>query len=178
MDKMRETGVAVGDDVFVLGFPLGRAGKEKKYAVVRGGLIVRMDEEIVADASAYLIDSSIFPGNSGGPVVLKPTVSAITGTEAVSEALVVMRLSSPCLAQPCSVALAAAPPRVEGLSRPCLIWHVQARLGLVKATWVSRGNLFRPDHRGLGGRGQSSAASRWAAASSRRASRRYPSASP
>jgi hypothetical protein len=35
---------------------------------------------------SFLLDSFVFPGNSGGPVVLKPEFLSIQGTKAVSQA--------------------------------------------------------------------------------------------
>ena len=70
-------GVVGGDDVFTLGFPMGIAGTEKKYAIVRGGVIARVDREIVDETGCFLIDCPVFPGNSGGPVVLRPEVVSL-----------------------------------------------------------------------------------------------------
>lgn len=89
MEQMEERGVSVGDAVFVLGFPLGLAGTEKKYAVVRAGVVARLDAEIVDETKAFLIDSTVFPGNSGGLVLLRPEVVALSGTKAISTAFAV-----------------------------------------------------------------------------------------
>lgn len=78
-------GVAVGDDLYVLGFPMSIAGEEQNHVCVKGGLISRIDEEIIKTSKAFMIDSSIFPGNSGGPVILRPTVMSIDGTKAVNK---------------------------------------------------------------------------------------------
>jgi hypothetical protein len=72
LEGIESLGVVGGDDVFTLGFPMGIAGTEKKYAIVRGGVIARVDREIVDETGCFLIDCPVFPGNSGGPVVLKP----------------------------------------------------------------------------------------------------------
>ena len=71
-DKMiEELEIDMGDEVFVLGFPMGIAGEEKNYPIVRSGIIARMDDEILEN-SHYYIDTAIYGGNSGGPVILKP----------------------------------------------------------------------------------------------------------
>jgi hypothetical protein len=62
--------IAGGDTIFTLGFPMGLAGDEKKYAIVRGGVVARLDREIVEKTGGFLIDCAVFPGNSGGPVIL------------------------------------------------------------------------------------------------------------
>jgi hypothetical protein len=79
MAGMAEKEVSGGDSVFVLGFPMGIAGAEKKYAVVRGGVIARVDEHIVQETDSFLVDCQVFPGNSGGPVVLAPEAISVTG---------------------------------------------------------------------------------------------------
>ncbi len=81
LDQAREIEVSEGDGVFVLGFPLGEAGEERNYAVVRQGIIARIQDWVKGNAQTFLIDASIFPGNSGGPVLLKPELTSIAGTK-------------------------------------------------------------------------------------------------
>lgn len=76
-EEMLKFGISVGDEVFVLGFPMGEAGIERNYVTVRGGTIARFDEEILRQQNAFLVDATVFPGNSGGPVVYKPQVAAV-----------------------------------------------------------------------------------------------------
>jgi S1-C subfamily serine protease len=82
--NFEEIGISVGDDIFAIGFPMGIAGEVQNYPCVKSGLISRIDSEIVTEKQAFIIDSSIFPGNSGGPVILRPTNMSLTGTKAVS----------------------------------------------------------------------------------------------
>ena len=79
LDAMEKQQVGGGDDVFVLGFPMGLAGTERKYAIARSGAIARVDREIVSETGSYLIDCTVFPGNSGGPVLLRPEPVALQG---------------------------------------------------------------------------------------------------
>ncbi len=81
VDQLREIDVSEGDGVFVLGFPLGEAGEERNYAIVRQGVIARARDWIRGNASTFLIDASVFPGNSGGPVLLKPEPVSVEGTK-------------------------------------------------------------------------------------------------
>ena len=81
LDQARESGVSEGDGVFVLGFPLGEAGEDRNYTVVRQGIIARIQDWLNGNAQTLLIDASIFPGNSGGPVLLKPELTSIRGTK-------------------------------------------------------------------------------------------------
>lgn len=82
LHQAQACGVSEGDGVFILGFPLGEAGEERNYAVVRQGIIARAQDWLTTDAQTFLIDASIFPGNSGGPVLLKPEAVSIMGTTA------------------------------------------------------------------------------------------------
>ncbi|MDI6892412.1 MAG: serine protease [Actinomycetota bacterium] len=84
--NFKNIGIEVGDDVYILGFPLGISGDIQNYACAKWGIISRMDKELISKNKAFLIDSSIFPGNSGSPVVLKPTITSLAGTPAVSSA--------------------------------------------------------------------------------------------
>lgn len=85
-DMINSLGITPGDEVFVLGFPMGLSGIERKYAIVRGGLIARLDDEIIRTTHSFLIDASIFPGNSGGPVIFKPAIVSIEGTTPINKA--------------------------------------------------------------------------------------------
>jgi S1-C subfamily serine protease len=77
--KLKELDVAAGDGVFVLGFPMGMAGAQRNYVVVRQGAIARVGEMLDNASKSFLIDAFVFPGNSGGPVILKPEIVSITG---------------------------------------------------------------------------------------------------
>lgn len=87
--RIKEEGIVQGDFIFVLGFPLGISGHQQNYTVVRGGVIARLDEEIIKREGHFLIDSSVFPGNSGGPVFSKPEVISIQGTSAVNRSYLI-----------------------------------------------------------------------------------------
>lgn len=89
-----EIGISAGDDVYVIGFPMGIAGEEQNYPCVKAGLISRIDKEVVNMKKQFIIDSSIFPGNSGGPVVLKPTSISLEGTKAVGKSFLIGVISS------------------------------------------------------------------------------------
>lgn len=92
--KFEETGISVGDEAYVVGFPMGIAGEEQNYPCVKAGLISRIDDEIIKAKKAFIVDSSIFPGNSGGPVILKPTSTFLNDTKAVSHPYLLGVISS------------------------------------------------------------------------------------
>ena len=86
--KANELGLSEGAGVFVLGFPMGLVGQQD-YVIVRQGAIARV-RDVLENTRTYnsmLIDSFIFPGSSGSPVVLKPEFVSITGAKpAISQA--------------------------------------------------------------------------------------------
>lgn len=104
-------GISQGDEVFVLGFPMGLAGKIKKYVIVRNGMIARLDKEILEDEHAFLIDSTIFPGNSGGPVFLKPAITSIIGTNPINKSYLLGIISRYLSYQDTAFTLTTNPPQ-------------------------------------------------------------------
>jgi len=88
-DKFKEVGVSAGDGVFILGFPMNLAGEQRNYVIVRQGAIARVDELLENKSSSFLVDAFVFPGNSGGPVILRPELVSIQGTKANTKAAIV-----------------------------------------------------------------------------------------
>lgn len=76
LDEMRNSEFSEGNEVFVLGFPLGMAGVTQNYVILRQGTIARIRDWYRDDAKSFLIDSFIFPGNSGGPVFSTPVIAS------------------------------------------------------------------------------------------------------
>jgi hypothetical protein len=79
--RMKDIGVSAGDGIFVLGFPMNLAGQQRNYVIVRPGAIARVSDLMESAVPVLLIDSHVFPGNSGGPVILAPSPYAINGTK-------------------------------------------------------------------------------------------------
>jgi S1-C subfamily serine protease len=84
--QMQDHETAAGDGVFVLGFPMGLAGQQRNYVIVRQGVIARISEMLDSASATFMLDAFVFPGNSGGPVVLRPEAMAIQGTKANGKA--------------------------------------------------------------------------------------------
>ena len=80
-EQANEFGISEGDGGFVLGFPLGLAGDDQNYVIARQGIIARIQGWLNGVETRFLIDASIFPGNSGGPVLTKPESVALGGTK-------------------------------------------------------------------------------------------------
>ena len=64
-----------GDEVFIIGFPTGFEKDNKNWPVVRQGVLAQIQPYLQGKAGIFLIDGSVFGGNSGGPVVTKATVN-------------------------------------------------------------------------------------------------------
>lgn len=82
--KLSKLGIAEGDFVYVLGFPMGLIGGHRSYAIARTGIIARARDALAGYSDEFLLDTFVFPGNSGGPVVTKPEMIAVQGTRPVS----------------------------------------------------------------------------------------------
>ena len=69
-----------GDEVFVVGFPVGFYSDAQNWPVVRQGVLAQLQPYLKGKSQTFLIDGSVFGGNSGGPVVTKPQATSIKGT--------------------------------------------------------------------------------------------------
>lgn len=81
-NKMQTLGISEGDSIFILGFPMANV-HIKSTVIVRNGIIARIRDMYYNSSKSYLLDSFIFPGNSGGPVFLVPQNASILGTEPI-----------------------------------------------------------------------------------------------
>ena len=78
---MRNIGTTEGDGVFVLGYPMGFIGASRQYVILRRGAIARIHDMLEGHSSDYIVDAFVFPGNSGGPVIIIPETTRIQGTQ-------------------------------------------------------------------------------------------------
>lgn len=87
--KLNDLGIAEGDFVYVLGFPMGLIGGERNTVMVRSGSIARIRDALARANDEYFVDAFVFPGNSGGPIVSKPEALAIKGTKSQDAAYLI-----------------------------------------------------------------------------------------
>lgn len=81
IEQMKSNGVYEGDLTYQLGYPLNLAGTSSKNPICRFGCISRISDMYIPGHPelSYLVDSQSFPGNSGGPVVLRPESVTLEG---------------------------------------------------------------------------------------------------
>jgi S1-C subfamily serine protease len=89
LQQLGEAGITEGDQLFVLGYPMGLVGDHRSVVIVRNGSIARIRDALAGTEETYLVDSSIFPGNSGGPVIIRPQAMAIHGTVSPTSATLI-----------------------------------------------------------------------------------------
>lgn len=125
--------ITEGIGVFLVGFPLGLIGDVHNYAIVRSGVIARIQDWLAGEDDTFLIDAPAFPGNSGGPVVVRPDTTAIRHTAAVTQAFLIGMVSHSIMSREVAVNPATGEPRVvfvenTGLSKVVPINIVKATL--------------------------------------------------
>ena len=68
-EELENVGFMEGDEVYVLGFPMGLAGVDRNYVIVRDGIVALIKDWYEGQSDTFLIDAFVYPGNSGGPVM-------------------------------------------------------------------------------------------------------------
>lgn len=110
--KCLELGLAEGDGVYVLGFPMGIVGAERNLVIVRQGCIARLSDFTAGSTKSFLIDAPVYPGNSGGPVVTKPEITAIHGTKSQNASYLIGMITSYLPYEDVAVSVQTGRPRV------------------------------------------------------------------
>ena len=84
--EMEKDGQSDGDSIYALGFPVTLVGDKSNSVIVRSGTIARIRDTLKLPTEPFLVDTTVFPGNSGGPVINKPELIAIKGTKTIDKA--------------------------------------------------------------------------------------------
>jgi hypothetical protein len=90
--KIRELEITMGEEVVIVGYPLGLKHRTSNLPLIRSGLIATRIGESLEDEvkdvggkirkriiRGFLIDGAAIPGSSGSPVVLKPVIGRVVG---------------------------------------------------------------------------------------------------
>lgn len=87
--QMLNEGIEEGTMIYSLGFPMNLVDVIKT-PIVRIGCISRI-QDLYKDKNrhSYIIDTQVFPGNSGGPVITRPELMSIEGTKSHSKASII-----------------------------------------------------------------------------------------
>ena len=73
---------------------MGIAGTDQNDVIVRHGIVARIQDWYDGRSKYFLIDSSIYPGNSGGPVVLKPVMWSSNNAPRFSKPKIICLISA------------------------------------------------------------------------------------
>jgi S1-C subfamily serine protease len=90
-EKLQELDVTIGDEIMVIGYPMGLKHRTTNFPLVRSGIIATkigesLEDEIEEEDGeirkrtlrGFLIDGATIPGSSGSPIVLKPVPARFT----------------------------------------------------------------------------------------------------
>jgi V8-like Glu-specific endopeptidase len=84
-EELKRLDITMGDEVIVIGYPLGLRHKTNNLPLLRQGMIAtrigeELEDEVIDNGGkvrkrtlrGFLVDGATIPGSSGSPVVLKP----------------------------------------------------------------------------------------------------------
>ena len=84
-ENAQPKGIYEGEEVFILGYPVGWRPATLDYPVVRGGMIGQIRGWIDGYHPSILVSGTVFGGNSGSPVLLRPQPGGMEGTPVLRE---------------------------------------------------------------------------------------------
>lgn len=76
-----ENGVGPGDEMMTLGFPRGLSANRAGFPILRSGRVASYPLSPPAQYPKFLMDFTVLPGNSGGPVFMTQAGRRRPGTE-------------------------------------------------------------------------------------------------
>jgi V8-like Glu-specific endopeptidase len=79
-DTFSKNQVGAGDEMMALGFPRGLAANQAGFPILRSGRVASYPVAPAKIFPTFLLDFSVFPGNSGGPVFMTSQDSRRAGT--------------------------------------------------------------------------------------------------
>jgi hypothetical protein len=69
-DTFIKNQIGAGDEMMALGFPRGLAANQAGFPILRSGRVASFPVAPAKAFPTFLLDFSVFPGNSGGPVFI------------------------------------------------------------------------------------------------------------
>lgn len=88
-NELRENGVAEGSIIYMLGYTMGLVNKQSSVPICRMGCIARMSLGQITESHNILVDIQNFPGNSGSPIITRPELISIDGTNHLNKSVLV-----------------------------------------------------------------------------------------
>ena len=149
LEKLQQGKFSEGNEVFVLGYP-GLAGNEQNYVIVRHGIVARIQDWYDSSSKFFLIDSSVFPGNSGGPVFAKPTLH--TYGEAITHAKLIGMVSGYLPYQDIAWSRQTGRPKLiseenSGLATVVPIDAIQKTISIAAKRYMEKQSMSTPETR-------------------------------
>ncbi len=84
-DTFSKEQVGAGDEMMALGFPRGLSANSAGFPILRSGRIASYPIAPAKVFPTFLLDFSVFPGNSGGPVFVSRSTKVQPGMTQVSD---------------------------------------------------------------------------------------------
>ena len=89
INELKNLETTEGDPIFALGFPMGKVGNDRRYTLLRSGAIARIRDLLEGKSTDFIVDAFVFPGNSGGPIILAPHAIQIKNTKSNPKATLI-----------------------------------------------------------------------------------------
>ncbi|MDP3660577.1 serine protease [Phenylobacterium sp.] len=84
-DTFSKNQIGAGDEMMALGFPRGLAANQAGFPILRSGRVASYPVAPATVFPTFLLDFSVFPGNSGGPVFMTAKDSRRAGAADAAE---------------------------------------------------------------------------------------------
>ena len=85
-DTFAQYKVGAGDEMMALGFPRGLSANAAGFPILRSGRVASYPLAPAKVFPTFLLDFSVFPGNSGGPVFVSRSVAATAASDSTAAA--------------------------------------------------------------------------------------------
>jgi hypothetical protein len=134
VNDMKEKGVSEGDLIYGLGFPMGIVHPDRQYVIVRSGSIARIRDLFENYSKEFLVDLFVFPGNSGGPIIIRPEITHVERTKNITYPYLIGIVASYLLYQETAYSLQTRNARVsfEENSGLAIVYPIDCVLELIE----------------------------------------------